>query len=108
MLGLLKREEELEELEELEEERRRMTNRNFFYFARCVGAYVQLRYIAMLYTHSFGNQPYNMMVMFKMRDSVPSARYYSVCNVLCLCRISLILTYRVYRLYDIILLLQYT
>ena len=68
-----------------------MTNRYFFYFARCVGAYVQLRYIAMLYTHSFGNQPYNMMVMFKMRDSVHSARYYSVCNVLCLCRISLIL-----------------
>ena len=36
-----------------------------------------------------------------MRDSVPSARYSSVYNVLCLWRISLIPTYRVYRLYDI-------
>ena len=29
-----------------------------------------------------GNQPWNTMVVFKMRDSVPSARYSSVCNVL--------------------------
>ena len=36
-----------------------------------------------------------------MHDSVPSARYSSVCNVLYLWRISLIPTYRVYRLYDI-------
>ena len=36
-----------------------------------------------------------------MCDSVPSARYSSVCNVLRLWRISLIPTYRVYRLYDI-------
>ena len=35
-----------------------------------------------------------------MRDSVPSARYSSVCNVLRLWSISLIPTYRVYRLYD--------
>ena len=35
-----------------------------------------------------------------MRDSVPSVRYSSVCNVLRLWRISLIPTYRVYRLYD--------
>ena len=35
-----------------------------------------------------------------MRDSVPSARCSSVCNVLLLWRISLIPTYRVYRLYD--------
>ena len=35
-----------------------------------------------------------------MRVSVPSTRYSSVCNVLCLWRISLIPTYRVYRLYD--------
>ena len=41
------------------------------------------------------------MVVFKMRDSVPSARYSSVCNVLCQWNISLIPTYRVYRLYDI-------
>ena len=40
------------------------------------------------------------MVVFKMCDSVPSARYSSVCNVLRLWNISLIPTYRVYRLYD--------
>ena len=33
------------------------------------------------------------MVMFKMRDSVPSARYSSICNVLRLWRISLIPTF---------------
>ena len=36
-----------------------------------------------------------------MRDSVPNARYSSVCNVLRQWNISLIPTYRVYRLYDI-------
>ena len=41
------------------------------------------------------------MVVFKMRDSVPSARYSSICNVLRRWRIWLIPTYRVYRLYDI-------
>ena len=41
------------------------------------------------------------MVVFKMRDSVPSARYPPVCNVLRLWRNSLIPTHRVYRLYDI-------
>ena len=35
------------------ERRRRMPN-TIFYFARCVR---KLRYIAMLYTHSIGNQP---------------------------------------------------
>ena len=35
-----------------------------------------------------------------MRDSVPIARYSSICSVLRLWRISLIPTYRVYRLYD--------
>ena len=35
-----------------------------------------------------------------MRDSVPRARYSSVCNVLRQWNISLIPTYRVYRLYD--------
>ena len=39
------------------------------------------------------------MVVFKMRDSVPSARYSSVCNVLRQWSILLIPTYRVYRLY---------
>ena len=38
------------------------------------------------------------MVLFKMRDSVPSARYSSVCNVLHQWSISLIPTYRIYRL----------
>ena len=36
-----------------------------------------------------------------MRDSVPSARYSPVCNVLRQLKTSLIPTYRVYRLYDI-------
>ena len=36
-----------------------------------------------------------------MRDSVPSTRYSSVCNVLRQWNIPLIPTYRVYRLYDI-------
>ena len=38
-----------------------------------------------------------------MRDSVPSTRYSSVCNVLRQWNIPLIPTYRVYRLYDILL-----
>ena len=55
MLGLLKKEEELEEEEEEEEEeRRRMPNRDFFTLC---GEYLNLRYIAMLYTYSIGNQP---------------------------------------------------
>ena len=40
------------------------------------------------------------MVVFKMRDSVPSARYSPICNVLRQWKTSLIPTYRVYRLYD--------
>ena len=39
------------------------------------GAQVNCAIMAMLYTRSIGNQPWNTMVMFKMRDSVPSARY---------------------------------
>ena len=54
-----------------------------FYFARHAR---KLHYygdiMAMLYTHSIGNPPQNMMVVFKMRDSVPSARYSPICNVL--------------------------
>ena len=56
--------------------------------------------MAMLYTHSIGNQLLSTKVVFKMRDSVPSARYSRVCNVLRLRKIWLIPTYRVYRLYD--------
>ena len=40
------------------------------------------------------------MVVFKMRESVPTARYSPVCNVLRQWKTSLIFTYRVYRLYD--------
>ena len=39
-----------------------------------------------------------------MRDSVPSASYSSVCNVLRQWNISLIPTYRVYQLYDNVVL----
>ena len=46
------------------------------------GAYLNCAIIAMLYTHSIGNQPWNTTVVFKMRDSVPSQRYSPVCNVL--------------------------
>ena len=55
----------------------------------------------MLYTDLIGNQLQNTMVVFIMRDSVPSARYSRVCNVLRLWRIWLIPTYRVYWLYDL-------
>ena len=40
------------------------------------------------------------MVVFKMRDSVPTARYSPICNVLRQWKTSLIRIYRVYRLYD--------
>ena len=40
-----------------------------------------------------------------MRESVPTARYSPVCNVLHQWKTSLILTYRVYRLYDDCMLL---
>ena len=62
--------------EELEE--RRMPNRDF-YFARCVR---KLRYYSDV-IHSFDwKSAMSTMVVFKMCDSVPSARYSSVCNVL--------------------------
>ena len=71
-----------------------MKNESRFFTSR--GAYVNCAIIAMLYTHSIGNQPYNTMEVFKMRDSVHRVRYSSVCNVLPLWSISLIPTYRVY------------
>ena len=40
------------------------------------------------------------MMVFQMRDSVPSPRYSSVSNVLRQWKTLLIPTYRVYRLYD--------
>ena len=42
-----------------------------------------------------------MMVVFKMRDSLPGARYPPICNVLRQWKTSLIPIYRVYRLYDV-------
>ena len=39
------------------EERRRKKNAKSRFFFTLRGAYVNLRYIAMLYTHSIGNQP---------------------------------------------------
>ena len=81
------------------EEERRMPNRDFF-FTSC-GAYVNCAIMAMLYTHSIGNQLYNTMVLFKIRDSVPSMKYSSASNVLRLWRIWLIPTYRIYQLYGI-------
>ena len=80
-------------------EESRTPNRDIFFTSR--GAYVNCTIIAMLYTHFIGNQPYITMVVFKMRDSVPSARYSRICIVLRLCSFSLIPTYGVYRLYDI-------
>ena len=68
------------------------------------GANVNCAIIALLYPDSIGNQLSNMMVVFKMRGSVPSAKYSSVCNVLRLWRIWLIPTYRVYLFYDIIII----
>ena len=47
------------------------------------------------------------MVVFKMRESVPTARYSPVCNVLRQWKTSLILTYRVYRLYDYVFSIIY-
>ena len=41
------------------------------------------------------------MVVFKMRDSLPSPRYSAICNILHQWKTSLIPTYRVYRPYDI-------
>ena len=52
---------------------------------------------AMLYTHSIGNQPLNTIVVFRIRDSLPSTRYSPVCNVLRQWKTSLIPTCRVYR-----------
>ena len=74
------------------EKRRRKCQIVIFFTSR--GVYVNCAIIPMLYTHSIGNQPYNTIVVFKMRDIVSSARYSSVCNVLLLWSISLIPTYK--------------
>ena len=64
-----------------------MPNRDFFNFARCVS---KLRYYSNV-IHSFDWK--SAMVVLKMRDSVLSASYSSVCNVLRQWSISLIPTY---------------
>ena len=61
------------------EERRRIRRKKN---AKTRGAYVNCAIIAILYTHWIENQQYNTMVVFKMRDSVPRAKYSRVCNVL--------------------------
>ena len=75
-----------------------MANHEFFYFkwhARKLHNYGDV-------IHSFDwKLAYNTMVVFKMRDSVPSTRYSHVYNVLRLWIIYPIPTYRVYRLYDL-------
>ena len=57
------------------------------------GAHINRAIMALLCTHSIGNPPQNLMVVFKMRDSVPSARYSPVCNVLRQWKTSLTLIY---------------
>ena len=59
----------------------KIRNRNGDFFT-LHGAHVNGAIMAMLCTHSIGNQPKNTMVVFIMHDSVPSARYSPVCNVL--------------------------
>ena len=51
-----------------EERRRRKNAKSRFFTSR--GAYINLRYITIIYTHSIANQLYNTVVVFKMRDSV--------------------------------------
>ena len=74
-----------------------------FYFARCLR---KLRYYSDV-IHSFDWKSAIEHYGGVMRDSVPSARYSSICNVLRLLSISLIPTYRVYRLYDTFVLTKY-
>ena len=82
------------------EERRRRRRKNaksLFFTSR--SAYVNLRHIDVI--HSFDcKSAIKHVVVFRMHDSVPSARYSSFCNVLHLWNILLIPTYRVYLLSD--------
>ena len=92
-LGLLKKEEELEE------RRRRMPNHDFFIRAvRCVHKIAL--YSDVIHTFDWKSAIEHdggvSKVVFKMRDSVPSSSYSSICNVLRQWSISLIPTYRVY------------
>ena len=60
----------------------------------------KLRYYGDVIHSCYRKSAVEQMVVFKMRESVPTARYSPVCNVLRQWKTSLILTYRVYRLYD--------
>ena len=53
--------------------KKKMKNAKLRFVTSC-GAHVNMRYLAMIYTHSIGNHPYNTMVVFKMRDNVPCVR----------------------------------
>ena len=64
-------------------------------------AHVNCTIMVLLYTHYIGNLPQNPVVVFKMRDSVPSTRYSPICNVLRQWKTSLTRIYRVYQLYNI-------
>ena len=57
--------------------------------------------MATLYTHSIRNPPQNTMVVFKMHDSLLSARYPPICNVLRQWKTSLTPIYRVYQSDDV-------
>ena len=50
-----------------------------FFPSRC--AHVNCAIMVLLYTHFIGNPPQNTMVVFEMRDSVPSARYSPICKI---------------------------
>ena len=69
-----------------EERRRRIRKKNaksrFFYFPRCVHKLALYRDVIHLFDWKSAVEH---VVVFKMRDSVPSSRYSSVCNVLRQC-----------------------
>ena len=70
---------------------------------KCVIVYLSRDILAFAMYCIYGTSRSSLLIgniLFKMCDSVLIARYSSVCNVLRLWNISLIPTYRVYRLYD--------
>ena len=60
----------------------KIRTKNEITFFTSLSVHINVVVIAMLYTHSFGNQLKNTMVVFKIRDSVPSMRYSHICNIL--------------------------
>ena len=51
-------------------------------FVTSRGVHLNCAIMAMLYIRSIGNEPSNTIVVFKMRDNVPSPIYSPVCNAL--------------------------